>query len=95
MNYIETKNIEYLKKNGVVSYHLLTSVFPESICWMAIQVTTTLDGPGSCSVRIDVNFMDEYKDGTIAGDRLTAECETLNLIIIRINVLYLKFINAS
>lgn len=60
-----TESIRYLKENGVVSYNLLTPVDPRSICRMCIQIKTPIDPFGKCSVRIDVNFMDEYMLGTI------------------------------
>ena len=67
-----TENINYLRDNGFMTYGVLTPVDPQSICWVCINVITPLDDHETCSVRIDINFIDEYKAGK-SGDTFPVE----------------------
>ncbi len=58
------ENIEYLKTAGKLSYTLLTPINPRSICWLWIEVTTPLDDHQTCSVRIEIDFIDDYMAGS-------------------------------
>ena len=56
-------NIEYLKENGEVTFHLGAPIKEHSICQFTIEVKTPLEPHGKCAIRMDMDFVNHYKIG--------------------------------
>lgn len=67
-------NIEYLKENGEVTFHLGSPMKEHSICQFTIEVKTPLDPYGKCAIRMDMDFVNHYKIGSF-NEPQQLECD--------------------
>lgn len=56
-------NIDYLKREGKLFFHISESVRDDVVCDFTIEVHTPLDSRDTCTVRLDMKFINEYKLG--------------------------------
>ena len=58
------KSIEYIRRNGKGTFYLNTPIKENSICQLLVGIKTPSDPHGKCLVRMDIDFINNYKTGT-------------------------------
>lgn len=60
-----TTNIDYMRKNGKVSFGVSSGVGETIIADLTINIITPLDSHETCSAALCIQFEDNYRAGTI------------------------------